>query len=107
MQLTCMVSCLFARNVYSEERLQECLTAVGLPGLAEAVVARSRDVQADRWRLKFLTGYNPEKISIPKRFGEVTTWKGAMDAGFMNAVALGYRDAARNLAHAGQNVQNY
>ena len=106
-QLTCMVSCLFARNVYSEERLQECLTAVGLPGLAEAVVARSRDVQADRWRLKFLTGYNPEKISIPKRFGEVTTWKGAMDAGFMNAVALGYRDAARNLAHAGQNVQNY
>ncbi len=29
-QLTCMVSCLFARSVYSEERLQECLASVGL-----------------------------------------------------------------------------
>ena len=101
-QLTCMVSCLFARNVYSEERLQECLASVGLSRLAESVVARSTDVQAKRWQLKYLTGYNPKDISIPKRFEEVTTWKGGIDKVFMDSVAAEYQNAVRKLADAGQ-----
>jgi aldehyde:ferredoxin oxidoreductase len=103
-QLTCMVSCLFARSVYSEERLQECLASVGLSRLAESVVASSTDVQAKRWQLKYLTGYNPADIWIPKRFEEVTTWKGGIDKVFMDAVALGYQDAIRKLADPGQSV---
>ncbi|MBM4326676.1 MAG: aldehyde ferredoxin oxidoreductase [Deltaproteobacteria bacterium] len=105
-QLTCMVSCLFARNVYSEERLQECLSSIGRPQLADSVVVRSRDVQARRWQLKYQTGYNPGHISIPKRFGEVTTWKGPVDMVFMDAVALEYQNAVRKLADAGQGVQS-
>ena len=104
-QLTCMVSCLFARNVYSEERLQECLASVGQPRLAESVVIRSRDVQARRWQLKYRTGYDPGSISIPKRFGEVTTWKGLVDTDFMHAVAAEYQKAVRKLADVGQSVQ--
>jgi aldehyde:ferredoxin oxidoreductase len=105
-QLTCMVSCLFARNVYSQERLQECLASVGLSGLAESLVDSSRDVQAKRWQLKFSTGYNPRNISIPKRFEEVTTWKGGIDKVFMDSVAAEYQDAIRKLADAGQQVQS-
>ena len=105
-QLTCMVSCLFARNVYSEERLQECLASVGLSRLAQSVVARSKDVQAKRWRLKYLTGYNPSNISIPKRFEEVTTWKGGIDKVFMDSVAADYQNAVRKLAESGQSVQS-
>jgi aldehyde:ferredoxin oxidoreductase len=104
-QLTCMVSCLFARNVYSEERLQECLASVGQPRLAESVVVRSRDVQARRWQLKYQTGYNPTTVSIPKRFGEVITWKGPIDTDFMHAVAGGYQNAVRKLADIRQSVQ--
>jgi aldehyde:ferredoxin oxidoreductase len=105
-QLTCMVSCLFARNVYSQARLQECLASVGLSRLAESVVARSADIQSKRWQLKFSTGYNPSNISIPKRFGEVTTWKGAVDTVYMDAVASAYQNAVHELADAGQSVQS-
>jgi len=105
-QLTCMVSCLFARNIYSEERLQECLSSVGLSRLAQSVVARSKDVQAKRWQLKYMTGYNPKDISIPKRFEEVTTWKGAIDKVFMDSVAADYQNAVRKLAESGQSVQS-
>jgi aldehyde:ferredoxin oxidoreductase len=105
-QLTCMVSCLFARNIYSEERLQECLSSVGLSRLAQSVVPRSKDVQAKRWQLKYMTGYNPKDISIPKRFGEVTTWKGAIDKVFMDSVAADYQNAVRKLAESGQIVQS-
>ena len=104
-QLTCMVSCLFARNVYSEERLQECLASVGLPRLAESLVASAADVQAKRWQLKHRTGYNPKNISIPKRFSEVTTWKGKIDREFMNAVAADYQNAVRKLSDTGQQPQ--
>ena len=105
-QLTCMVSCLFARNLYSEERLQECLASVGCKRLAESVVARSTEVQVKRWQLKYLTGYKPENIAIPKRFGEVTTWKGPVDRAFMNAVASEYQGAIRKLANPGQGNQS-
>ncbi len=105
-QLTCMVSCLFARSVYSQERLQECLASVGLSRLAESVVARSTDVQAKRWQLKYLTGYNPTDVSIPKRFEEVTTWKGGIDKVFMDSVAADYQNAVRKLAGEGQKVQS-
>jgi aldehyde:ferredoxin oxidoreductase len=105
-QLTCMVSCLFARSLYPEERLQDCLASVGLSRLAESVVARSTDVQAKRWQLKYLTGYKPENITIPKRFGEVTTWKGPVDTAFMNAVASEYQGATRKLANRGQSSQS-
>jgi aldehyde:ferredoxin oxidoreductase len=105
-QLTCMVSCLFARNVYSEDLLQECLASVGCPRLAESVVARSSEVQAKRWQLKFQTGYNPTDISIPKRFGEVSTWKGEIDTVFMHEVASRYQHSVRKLVDVGQSVQS-
>lgn len=104
-QLTCMVACLFARSVYSEERLQECLASVGYPHLAESVMDRSRDVQAKRWHVKYQTGYDPGNISIPMRFEAVTTWKGPVDRDFMNSVATDYQNATRKLADAGQKLE--
>ena len=99
-QLTCMVSCLFARSVYSEERVQDCLASIGLSHLAESVVSGSRKVQARRWNMKFRTGYDSRKISIPKRFGEISTWRGQVDTVFMNAVAVQYQDAITEMAQS-------
>ena len=44
--LTAMVSCLFARGVYTEARLADCLKAVGYAGLAENIGAVSKRIQA-------------------------------------------------------------
>jgi aldehyde:ferredoxin oxidoreductase len=56
--------------------------------------------------LKYQTGYSPKDISIPKRFGEVTTWKGGIDRVFMDSVAADYQNAVRKLAEAGKCVQS-
>jgi aldehyde:ferredoxin oxidoreductase len=103
-QLTCMVSCLFARSVYSEERLQDALAALGYPGVAEALAPQSRVVQATRWKLKFVTGYNPQSITIPRRFREVQTWKGALDETFLEALSEGYKNSIMELGDRSEQV---
>ncbi len=96
--LTCMVSCLFARNVYTDERLQEALSAVGYSRVAESFLSQSKVVQARRWQLKFRTGYNPDTITIPRRFREIQNWRGAVDESFMDELSGEYVNAVRGLA---------
>jgi aldehyde:ferredoxin oxidoreductase len=104
--LTCMVSCLFARNVYTEERLQEALSALGYLRVAEALVPQSKVVQARRWHLKFRSGYDPDKITIPKRFTEVRNWRGALDEAFLGKLSEKYVEAVRRLAAASDKSQS-
>ena len=49
------------------------------------------------WRLKIATGYDPLATRIPKRFSEVTTWKGPIDAVYMEALRQGYARAVAAL----------
>ncbi len=97
-QLTCMVSCLFARNVYTEERLRQALAAIGKAELAAKLPELAAAVQAKRWHLKFRTGYDPARIAIPGRFKEVRTWKGAMDETYLANLCRGYEKAIRDIA---------
>ena len=96
--LSCMTGCLFSRKVYNEDRLAEALAAVGLPGPAQDLDALAGHVQAHRWRLKFQTGYDPDRVRIPKRYLEVVTWKGPMDEQYMLDLRKGYATAIRGLA---------
>lgn len=81
--LTSMVSCLFARGVYTDEVLSNCLRSVGYGTLADSMDSVAGEIQKLRWKMRVRTGYRPESVSIPKRFTEITTWKGAIDAAFM------------------------
>ena len=36
------------------------------------------------------TGFDPESVSIPKRFAEVVTWKGPIDEAFLMALKREY-----------------
>ncbi len=81
--LTSMVTCLFARGVYTKELLARCLRSVGYIELAENIEKVSKDIQRLRWNLRFKTGYDPSKIRVPKRFYEVTNWKGPIDRDFL------------------------
>ena len=92
--LTSMVSCLFARSVYSEEVLAECLHALGYGEVTDKLEAAGERIRVHRWQLRFATGFRPEDVVMPRRFYKVTTWKGPVDAGYLDALRLEY---GRNL----------
>ncbi len=98
--LTSMVSCLFARGVYSDEVLANCLKSVGYTALADNMEKISGDIQRLRWKLRVRTGYRPENVSIPKRFTEITTWKGKIDEALLIQLKEEYGKSIMSLAGA-------
>ena len=88
--LTSMVSCLFARSVYSEEVLGECLHTLGYGEVTDKLAAAGERIRAHRWQLRFATGFKPEDIVLPKRFYKVTTWKGPVDGDYLDALRREY-----------------
>jgi aldehyde:ferredoxin oxidoreductase len=95
--LTSMVACLFARGVYTDELLSQCLNAVGYGFLADNLGAISRSIQQLRWKNRLATGFMPEKVIIPKRFYEITTVKGPCDEIYFNNLMVEYSKAIRDL----------
>jgi len=88
--LTSMIACLFARSVYNGELLGRCLNSVGYADLAGSISDVSRHIQKMRWRTRFATGFDPGSISIPKRFTEIETCKGKIDAEYLQKLKDGY-----------------
>ncbi|WP_243544517.1 aldehyde ferredoxin oxidoreductase N-terminal domain-containing protein [Pseudodesulfovibrio tunisiensis] len=88
--LNCMVGCLFSRGVYTEALLDEALEAVGYTDLATGVDEIAFEVQKLRWRVRISTGYDPRTVKIPKRYSEITTWKGPLDTEYMEALRQGF-----------------
>ncbi|MGD9577229.1 MAG: aldehyde ferredoxin oxidoreductase N-terminal domain-containing protein [Syntrophorhabdus sp.] len=98
--LTSMVSCLFARNVYTNEIVSDCLRSLGYDNLAARLDSISSYAQQLRWNLRFASGFNPDEVTIPKRFGEVTTVKGPIDLSYLNSLKKEYGERIRTLASA-------
>ena len=96
--LTSMVACLFARGVYTDEFLAECLKSVGCGSLADTLEPVSKHIQQLRWKIRLASGYRPEDIIIPKRFYEVETVKGPVDADYIAGLRNRYAKAIRELA---------
>ena len=85
-----MVSCLFARGVYTDEVLASCLKSVGYGTLADSMDTVSEEIQRLRWNMRIRSGFRPENVSIPKRFTEITTWKGQIDTLFLEDLKKEY-----------------
>ncbi|CCH49282.1 aldehyde ferredoxin oxidoreductase N-terminal domain-containing protein [Pseudodesulfovibrio piezophilus] len=88
--LNCMVGCLFSRGVYNDALLAEAMDAVGYGSLNGDMAEIGDRVQRLRWRLRLAMGYNPAGVKIPKRYKEVTTWKGPIDENYLEALRIGY-----------------
>ncbi len=88
--LTAMVACLFARKVYTRELLGDCLNVVGYRTLAENLDSVGARIQHRRWRLRMDSGFDPAGVEIPKRFTEITNWKGPLDAKVLQTLVDGY-----------------
>ncbi len=98
--MTSMVACLFARAVYKDELLADCLSSVGYPELAAGIETSKAHIQKLRWQSRIATGFTPEAITIPKRFFKVKTWKGPIDPVYLNALKSEYGKVIMNLAGA-------
>jgi aldehyde:ferredoxin oxidoreductase len=88
--LTSMVACLFARSVYTDELLANCLNSLGYTTLADNMQQVAEHIQKLRWRLRLATGFEPAAVKIPKRFTEITNWKGNIDVKFLNNLKKEY-----------------
>jgi aldehyde:ferredoxin oxidoreductase len=88
--LTSMVGCLFARSIYTEEQLAECLRVVGFDTLSGAIPEVSEHIRTLRWKVRAKTGFNPDNFSIPKRFYQVKTWKGSIDKNYLDSLKKEY-----------------
>ena len=88
--LTSMVSCLFARSVYKDEPLAQCLAAAGYETLAGSISETAEHIRKLRWQVRISTGFRPEDITIPNRFYKVKTWKGEIDAAYLDALKQEY-----------------
>jgi aldehyde:ferredoxin oxidoreductase len=97
--LTSMVGCLFARGVYTNERLGQALDSLGYQDVTANLDSAGGDIQRLRWRLRMRSGYAPLHAKIPKRYKEVVTWKGPIDAEYMETLRLAY---AHKLMELGQ-----
>jgi len=88
--LTSMVACLFARAVYKDELLANCLNSLGYTTLADNMDQVAQHIQKLRWRTRLATGFDPAAVKIPKRFTEITTWKGNIDKKYLNNLKKEY-----------------
>lgn len=88
--LTSMVACLFARNIYTREVLEEALESVGLGNLGKNLEERGEEVRRNRWKVKFSTGYKPGETMIPPRFSQVDTSRGQPSGEFMAELVKAY-----------------
>jgi aldehyde:ferredoxin oxidoreductase len=50
----------------------------------------SHHIQKLRWKTRLATGFNPQTVTIPKRFTEITTWKGTIDIDYLTALKDAY-----------------
>jgi aldehyde:ferredoxin oxidoreductase len=96
--LTSMVSCLFAREVYKETVMADCLNAVGYRNLAENVDSVAQRVQRMRWQMRMKTGFDPGSVKIPERFKQVVTWKGPMDTNYLDSLQKTYTKRIQEMA---------
>lgn len=90
--LTSMVACLFARKVYTADLLADCLETIGYRNLAANMEATAKTVQQLRWQNRLDTGFLPEKVTIPQRYGEVTTLKGRTDETYLKELQRAYAE---------------
>lgn len=99
--LTSCVGCLFARKVYSESVLAECLQSLGWGEAAGSLGSIAGRVQRARWQMRLATGYDPRRVPLPRRFAEVKNWKGEMDLDYLARLRAAYAGEIEGLGGRG------
>lgn len=93
--LNCMVTCLFARNVYTYENVILALKGIGIDRTEDELKQLGEDIFRKKYELKKKFGYRFEDISIPKRFFETATATGKLEEGRVRKALAMYREKRR------------
>ncbi|MDQ1253270.1 MAG: aldehyde:ferredoxin oxidoreductase [Euryarchaeota archaeon] len=74
-----MVSCLFARNVYTYENIILALKSIGIERTEEELKELGRDIFRKKYELKKKFGFKFENFTLPKRFFETASTTGMLE----------------------------
>lgn len=88
----CLVGCLFARGVYTEENIIETLGAVGIQKNAEDLQVLGRKIFSEKYNFKTREGFDLSKARIPKRFYETVSTLGMIDPQTVEEMLRMYRE---------------
>lgn len=77
--LNSMVSCLFARNVYTYENMVLALKCIGIDRTEAELEDLGKDIFRKKYELKKKFGFSFEDIALPKRFFETATTTGKLE----------------------------
>lgn len=90
--LNCMVSCLFARNVYTYENVILALKSIGIERTEEQLKELGRDIFRKKYELKKKFGFKFEDLTLPKRFFETATTTGELEEERVRKAIRMYRE---------------
>lgn len=95
--LTSLVACLFARGLYTWDRVKKGLELIGYEEQASRLEDIGDEIRRKRWMLKIAMGFDPDKVKLPKRFFETETFRGKPDPEFTNKLIKMYATHIKEL----------
>ena len=81
--------CFFARGIYTPEVISRALEPRGYSISPDELKNLGTEIYREKARLKVAMGFNPKKLSVPKRIFETPSLHGKLSEEFM-ARALDY-----------------
>ncbi len=94
--LNSLVLCLFGRGVYTKEVVVKALRALGYEADEQTLAELGRRVYLEKHGIKFLEGFKPEGIRIPRRILETPTPLGQVREEFLKGVVSYYAKLVRD-----------
>jgi aldehyde:ferredoxin oxidoreductase len=95
--LTSLVICLFARKVYKPEIVSKALRPLGIEMSVDDLYALGKKIYREKYKLKVREGFDPGKVTFPKRIFETPTPHGVLTASYMSKVKEEYAKLIRNV----------
>jgi aldehyde:ferredoxin oxidoreductase len=74
-----LVICLFAREVYTPERIEKALNSLGIQKEVEEFLGIGKEIFKIKYKFKTREGFNLDAIRIPKRFFETESSQGKLN----------------------------
>ncbi|AAB91151.1 aldehyde ferredoxin oxidoreductase family protein [Archaeoglobus fulgidus] len=87
--LSSLVVCFFARGIYTPEVISRAFEPLGYSISPDELKNLGTEIYREKARLKVAMGFNPKKLSVPKRIFETPSLHGKLSEEFM-ARALDY-----------------